>query len=314
MIHERLRSLELAPLRFHLTVGREFRLPAYKGAIFRGGFGQVFREITCITRAPTCDGCLHRSACGYSRVFETPVIHGEFEILTKYTNAPHPFVLTPPLDERTVLPEASSLILDLLLINSAREWFPHFIFVFDELGRKGRYGGPYRIERVSSLVHGGVVFDGSARKIVREPATLIWPTESRVARRVQVDFITPLRMRTKSQYNTRPDFVEFIHALLGRLHLLTAIYGRQSTDRDWMRDLLAMADVIKTDAQEFRVFRWERTSGRDHRRIAMDGVIGNLTASGDLTPFLPVLRAGEFLHVGSGTSMGLGKYRVAVEG
>lgn len=50
-------------------------------------------------------------------------------------------------------------------------------------------------------------------------------------------------------------------------------------------------------------------SGRQHRRVAMDGVVGSLTASGDLTALAPAFRAGELLNIGSGTSMGLGRYR-----
>ena len=45
----------------------------------------------------------------------------------------------------------------------------------------------------------------------------------------------------------------------------------------------------------------------------MDGVIGRLEAGGDLTELATYFRAGEWLSVGSGTSMGMGKYRMRVE-
>ncbi|MGB9606676.1 MAG: CRISPR system precrRNA processing endoribonuclease RAMP protein Cas6, partial [Bryobacteraceae bacterium] len=65
---------------------------------------------------------------------------------------------------------------------------------------------------------------------------------------------------------------------------------------------------------DFQLYRWERTSGRQKRPVAMDGVIGALEATGDLTPLMPYLRAGEWLHVGSGTSMGMGRYTLSVWG
>jgi len=42
----------------------------------------------------------------------------------------------------------------------------------------------------------------------------------------------------------------------------------------------------------------------------MDGVLGKLTVPEDLKELTPWLRFGEWLHVRSGTRMGMGKYRI----
>ena len=97
----KLLSLGVTPLRFRLETMGPFRVPEYKGALFRGGFGQFFRDLVCITRAPACTGCARLASCAYSLVFETPVQPETFTVLRKYPNAPHPFVMTPPLDART---------------------------------------------------------------------------------------------------------------------------------------------------------------------------------------------------------------------
>lgn len=310
MLEERIQSTPILPVRLRLKTNSEFRLPIYKGSVFRGGFGQIFRDVCCITRAPNCDGCPHTASCGYSQVFESPIAGSDLPLLTKYTNAPHPFVLSPPLDQRTRVPARSDLNVDLTMLQPAVAWFPHFLFVFDRLGQEGRYGGPYSIENATSLVDGSVIFDGRARRILKDPVPLDWANSSPAeTTRLKIEFLTPLRMRTDGRYNNSPDFRDFIHGLLGRLHLLTAIYGGQSAGREWMRDLLALADKVKTTSREYEVFRWDRTSGRQGRRIPMDGVVGWMEAEGELTPFLPALRAGEFLHAGSGTSSGLGKFR-----
>ena len=39
-------------------------------------------------------------------------------------------------------------------------------------------------------------------------------------------------------------------------------------------------------------------------------LVGRMTFEGPLAPFMPLLRAGEILHVGKGTSFGLGRYEV----
>src|ERR1019366_670554 len=155
------------------------------------------------------------------------------------------------------------------------------------------------------------IYDAMTRRFQAEPP--VWqPAETQVAvRRMSVEFLTPLRMRTEGRYNLRPDFVAITHALLRRIHLLGSIYGDGGAggDHTWMHELLRKADEVKTVRSEFRLYEWEGMSGRQGRRVQMDGVVGRLDAEGDLTDLAPYWRAGEWLSVGSGTSMGMERYR-----
>lgn len=136
--------------------------------------------------------------------------------------------------------------------------------------------------------------------------------ESSTADRLRLEFLTPLRIRTGGRYNARPDFVAIVHALLQRIHLLSALYGSGDGDATWMRPLFQVADRAQTLRSDFSLFRWTRRSGRQQQPIEMDGVVGSLEAGGDLGTLVPYFRAGEFLHVGSGTSMGLGKHTLQI--
>jgi CRISPR/Cas system endoribonuclease Cas6 (RAMP superfamily) len=62
-----------------------------------------------------------------------------------------------------------------------------------------------------------------------------------------------------------------------------------------------------------RAVTWEdrrRYSARQGRPMTLGGLIGSFAFKGDLEPALPFLRLGELLHVGKGTSFGLGRYRL----
>jgi len=298
----------ISPLQFRLKTLGPFRVPEYKGSLFRGGFGHFFRDLICVTRAPDCKGCPHLATCPYSLIFESPVLP-EHAVLRKYPHAPHPFVLVPPLDPRTALPPGVDLCMQVTLIGPGIAYLPHFIRVFDELGASGRYGGRFSISAVTSAFGGrDVVYDGGTRRFLGSPMVWQLPPPNGPVQRLRLHFITPLRMRTGGRYNDSPDFVAVTHALLRRLHLLGALYGGMDGDARWMHSLMAQADAVVTERADFRWYHWERTSGRDRRRIAMDGVVGSLEASGDLTALAPCFRVGEWLHVGSGTSMGMGKY------
>ena len=328
---ERLLGLRFFPLRFDFETLGPFRAPEFKGALFRGGFGHFFRDLVCSTRAPNCLACAHLSTCPYSLVFETPVQADRFPVLRKYPNAPHPFVLVPPLDPRPLLPAGEQMAVSVVLIGPGIDYLPHFVCVFEEMGRSGRYGGAFRLSAVRSEDCGvqasglqsairspqseipGLVYDGASHRFLAAPVPWTGAPEHGCTagipiRRIRLEFATPLRMRTNGHYNASPDFVAVTHALLRRIHLLTALYAGADSDDAWLRPLLAAADAAVTEQSSFRLFAWDRMSGRQQRRVQMDGVLGSLVASGDLTALAPYFQAGEWLNVGSGTSMGMGRY------
>src|SRR5262249_35186639 len=157
----------------------------YKGALFRGGFGQYFREMVCVTRAPVCPGGPHLQTCPYSTVFETPVDPERFAVLREDPNAPHPFVLTPPLDARTSIAAGRTLELGVALIGRGIEYLPHFIQVLEGMGRDGRYGGRFRVRSVVSAA-GRLVYDGMTRRFAGEAAPVWEEEEARPVRRMTV--------------------------------------------------------------------------------------------------------------------------------
>ena len=44
--------------------------------------------------------------------------------------------------------------------------------------------------------------------------------------------------------------------------------------------------------------------------MKLGGLRGEITFEGDLSPFMPLLRLGEKVHVGQGTGFGLGGYEI----
>ncbi|MCL5771398.1 MAG: hypothetical protein M1479_03875 [Actinobacteria bacterium] len=47
-------------------------LPAIKGSTFRGGFGYVFKKISCPLKRNDCSGCIVSDNCPYANVFTNP--------------------------------------------------------------------------------------------------------------------------------------------------------------------------------------------------------------------------------------------------
>ena len=281
--------------------------------MFRGGFGRFLRDLVCITREPVCTGCPHLTTCAYSLVFETPVDPALATVLRKYPFAPHPFVLTPPLDKKERVTSGTDLALDLVLFGRGIHYLPHFIQAFEAMGSEGGRRH-FRLTRITSALNPDMtIYDGAKRRLASKPESWIQEVEPTDIRRIHLQFLTPLRLRTKGQYNQKPDFLAVAHALLHRLHLITTIHGGCPADREWMRAAMTQVDRVACPATEFRPYDWSRNSARQKRTVSMSGVVGRLVGEGDLTELAMAFRVGEFLHIGSGTSMGLGKYRAIYE-
>ncbi len=84
--------------RFTIKVTSLMVLPPYKGAVFRGAFGNAFRRIVCAVPKADCTTCMLRLKCLYVSIFEPPP-PANYPDAAKFSTAPAPYVLNPPLTE-----------------------------------------------------------------------------------------------------------------------------------------------------------------------------------------------------------------------
>jgi len=309
-------GLTLAPFCFHVQPEPELFLPGFKGAAFRGGFGYVFKSIACPTHDSDCIHARLGRPCIYAEVFETPV-PPQSAVMRKYPRAPHPFVLTPPLDRRAHFTADDELRLELVLVGRAISWLAYFICTLEELGRRGI--GParsrYRITRVESLRSPAAeptpVYDGLQRRVLAPPHIIRgsdFYSSSNGHSKLTLDFVTPARIVSQEHLANILPFPTLLRTLLRRIALLGYFHCGQPADVDSMRQLIGLAERVQIAESRLRWRDWERFSTRQRTRMKLGGLLGKITYEGELAPLLPFLRAGELVHVGKGTSFGLGKY------
>lgn len=305
---------------FHLISQGNMVLPAYKGSTLRGGFGRVFKSLACVTPQSCKNSCKTGSRCPYGYVFETPVPEDSAR-MKKYPYAPHPFIIEPPLETKAQYSENEKLRFRLILFGKACDYLPYFVYTFEELGKIGigKAQCPYRVEKVNRIgLNGSINLIYDAQDRLLQPGSkadtfnLFDETGSlNPSGQLTLTLLTPARIQVGNTLSNGPDFHEIVRSLLRRISLM--MYFHEEIDLEGQvdfREMIQAATSIQTLSRNFRRYNWQRYSNRQERHISMDGLMGQGIYQGDIGRFIRLLRLGEYLHIGKGTSFGLGQYRL----
>jgi hypothetical protein len=315
-----LNNFRFATYRFTLAALDALELPPYKGSTLRGGFGHVFKRTVCFQKdVQTCDTCLLKNNCPYGYLFETSP-PADTEVLRTLSDVPLPFVIEPPLDNRTNYQPGDLLEFGLILVGRAINYLPYFVVVFRELGRMGigqgrgkyvlqRIAAVQPLDRVEALVYNGMDVVVRDQDLSVGYAEVETRARGLPGDRVTIRFLTPTRLKHQGQYVRRPDFHVLIRAILRRVSSLSYFHCGQLWDADF-RGIIAAAEAVEATRLAVEWVDWERYSGRQKQRMNLGGFVGEVTYQGDLGPFRPLLALGELVHVGKACVFGNGRYEL----
>ncbi len=331
-------DLPLLRMRISMRMLEDAPLPAFKGALLRGGFGYAFQRASC---PQACwnhsDQCALKTVCPYRQVFETPhppdVPH-----LHDLKDVPRPFVIEPPADTATHYAAGKMLEFQLVLIGQGIDALPYFFFGFEQLGRMGlgHQHARARLERVEALrpwqPTGPVVYqDGRVVLTVEDnhPPNVhpvlgslpIYDAPTLLARAatlpadLRLELRTPLRVKARGTLLEQIEPAALVQALCWRLNALATFHG----DGPWLVDhrvLVAQAQTITVEQEQVRWVDWERTSrrGGQARSMKLGGIIGSALLRGVPLEVRALLLVGSLVHVGKACVFGHGALEVLPNG
>lgn len=316
-------GLPIGWFRWTLACTTPVHLGKVPGAQLRAALGGVLRPFACVTHAPTCEGCRVRYACAYGHLFETipPPTSGAWK---GYENVPRPLVLHHPLGWRATYCARTTFSFDTILLGHAVPHIAHLYYVVKQLQTKGLGFGHKRGKGRFRLVGLDVRTPDGMRPLLDDDGQLVtlthahdlsawWPAEVPANDAVlELQLQTAVRLTYKRQPLKADAFTahHLINALVHRLELVVRFHGTDPA--------VLPTDALRAAAQDVEVLerrtyaeRYERYSQRQQQRMPLHGVGGSLFVRGPWTTLYPYLRMGELLHVGKGTTMGFGQYRLA---
>jgi hypothetical protein len=313
-------GLPLLRARLSLRLLAEARLPAYKGGMFRGGFGYAFQRATC---PQPCwghtDQCPHELICPYRWVFEAPRPSG-VEKLHDLQDVPRPFVLDLPADRRTQYRAGEVLEVELTVIGRGIDYLPYFIFGFGQFAQAGlgAQRAPARLERVEALNPWqpvGTVIYQDGRMLPDVPLPLL--DGAQIATRaaalpndLRITLTSPTRIKAQGTFLTTLDLPALVRGVCWRIYALALFHG----EAWWYeyRGLVERARAVTVEQAQFRWEEWERES-RERRRMELGGIVGSALLRNVDADLRTILLAGSLVHVGKACVFGHGAYQLSAE-
>lgn len=304
-------TLLLHPLRLDFTARDSVRFPAGKpGNILRGAFGTIFRDLVCDPKCESARTCERRETCPYARVFEPTALEKGPSGLSDW---PRPFVFRAGhLDGTTVHP-GDSFHFDLNIFEMREPAIRYFILAFSEIAHEGL--GQKRGRATLSAVYRLDESGRPLRQIYRPesdevadpgpPLSVSLDPASGDVRRLRVRFDSATELKAGKRLAERPYFRVLFSRARDRVSTLCMLYQDAPLDVDFKEMGQRAGEVVMTRCE----IQWRdiaRRSSRTGQVHPLGGFVGEAEYEGNLTEFLPILKAAEWTGVGRHTVWGKG--------
>ncbi len=273
----------------------------------RGAFGKHLRHLTCVCPRRDGEPMVHMPTCPYSRIFESPT-PAESEVMRRYTNVPHPFVIYP-----TDVGEDGEFMLALVLIGRANQYFPYFVMTFLRMAQGGL--GPQRTPFEILAIESGdrPVYDPETNGILEFQRQRHFQPSGRRGGALRLELVSPLSLNREGAPVRRWDTRTFVSALLRRIKNLAYFYADLDLAIDFDTLIEAAAESVRVAGDDTHWVDRHRYSSRQGQVMRIGGLMGSVNLEGELGMLLPYLELGTIVHTGKKTSFGNGKYVLSLE-
>lgn len=308
-----LEQMKLSRLSFVFEARENGRLPSFLGSTIRGSFGHALKDVGCPGHCSDTKICLEE--CSYAYCFETP-IPDDSKRMRRMSFAPHPFWFEVPYKSKRNWRAGDRIHVTMVLVGKAIKLFPYIMSAAEKMGHSGFGSNHTRfclVELRDSFVHDEARPIWRGGKLHEEPSVLqasqlVQPEYA--PKVIELECLTPMRIFEKKKMLQQLTFRSFARSLLSRFTSLQYFHCGTQVELDF-KGILAEAEQVNITQHKLHSECLNRQSNRQNRKIPLDGLLGTITWQGSaLSLFWPLVQIGQILHIGKGTAMGLGQYRI----
>jgi hypothetical protein len=216
-------------------------------------------------------------------------------------------ILEPSPDSVSVVSPGLDCQFSLVLVGRALAYLPYVARAVEELGQSGLGRDRVKFDLLSIIDESGIKcwIPGGQFK---NPAPVNLPFRPGPTRRQKfaIKLISPLRLQVQRRISRSPTLTDIVLSLTRRLFLLRYFFGDGSIEDPTSFYLPSAQEALLT-SQELVWNNHTRHSTRKNTEVPIGGLTGCLRFDGDLGVLEPLLRLGEYVHLGKNVIFGLGK-------
>ncbi|MBL8149867.1 MAG: CRISPR system precrRNA processing endoribonuclease RAMP protein Cas6 [Blastocatellia bacterium] len=325
MLENSFNTLSLSLYELYLCAKESTLLPSFLGSTLRGAFGQALKDVVCIMNHRDCAKCIVFDRCTYPYIFETPVPK-DLHQLKGFQQAPHPFILMPPIDrkglsknfDKVSIQAEQILPFRLTLIGKAQESLPYIIYALSQMAERGLGYARAKFQLVEVKHNNKTIYTIEQQRLsnmtqaAHSLKELVTDRLKKLSTKdtIKLKFLTPSRIRVDGDLQTELTFQLLVRNLLRRLSMLFAVHAEKPLELNF-KQLIELASGAVVAESNLKWLDLERYSNRQKTKMKIGGFVGEIAFSGEaIETFLPLIIAGEILGIGTGTTFGLGHYQI----
>lgn len=298
--------LAIGEYRFTLIANERMSIPEFAGSLLRGSFGWALRGLTCMTKAESCNGCTLYSDCSFPALFSPKPNE---RLAKRFPSIPAPYLFLPPHNIQGELNEGDTFTFHLTLFGEyAISQLGLIIVAWERASYVGLGKGKAQAEllKVEHLTNQGaeIIYQPNERIKTHQPQVRLQSLNTPLTS-ITLKIITPTRIQHENKLLNGEQLNARI--FLNGLQRKVLLYGICHLELDIEK--LPLAENIGFEANLYRR-SFYRYSNRQKQKMNLEGLLGTITLSGDLSSWWPLLQLGQYTHIGKNTSFGLGHYQI----
>ena len=317
-------SLRVARFKIEFLADKRWRIYGQEAAL-RGRLGFNLKRVCCPYpnfRQRACDDCVLCGSCLYLTLFapvpKPPEVTADGRLKTGPASV-RPFVIASDgADGRSELApgETGNAYFTLfgpgiqyasLFLEAAAAALSSFPLTVTDLNPMRPLGTEAETadNQIAWLLHDWV------RSDVAPDTTVAGAADDFGKDLLQLEFATPVRLFSNNRQTRHSvSLALIVKVLIRRLRDLKRRYDDNCKMGRTGKHFYHTAESVRVADDNLWYSRRKRYSHRQHQEVYLNGLKGEIRFQGPFHPFLPLLRAGEIVHIGKGISCGNGKMRV----
>lgn len=304
-------ALQVRYVKLHFTIQfpENCRLPLNKVSALRGGMGEMLLRVNCIKNRD-CENCGFESECIVQRI-----MYARFEKKPYFvtTGESVGYVLECE-NYREEFQKGDTLDFQMILFGKTIVYLNQMVQAFHMLGLEGigKNHAKFRILSITNTKKHQLLEGNNIYMSQYQVSTLQEYVDYRLRQikytelENEIVFKTPLTLKYKGEFLQEFQMQAILEGVLRRIYMLDCFEGIEENILEYKFEKIP--NIIEQTVRHAQVRRY---SNRQREGMLLKGIEGKISLDEIDERILPVLLAGELIHVGKNSRFGFGRFRVS---